>query len=214
MRNTAVVLASALLWLCIAKPGGASEDVQTQPFEISLGSAVFNSPTNAPGVEVKGKSTALFGRVEVSREASGLLIQNIEATIPTKTFATGMKVRDEHLRKYIFTTSDGKEPDLRFEAERAVCPAAQGGHEFTCALEGTLSIRGTSRPFQITLGVKDQSGTLQALRAAGDGVVKLSTYGITPPTQFSVRSSDEVKLHLEFTCKMKAASGHDTGSSR
>ena len=38
-------------------------------------------------------------------------------------------------------------------------------------------------------------------RAAGDGIVKLSTYGIEPPAQFGVRTRDDVKLHLDFTAR-------------
>jgi len=40
-----------------------------------------------------------------------------------------------------------------------------------------------------------------AFRAAGDGVVKLSTYGIDQPSQFGVRTRDDVKLHLDFTAR-------------
>ena len=65
-------------------------------------------------------------------------------------------------------------------------------------VSGQLTIRGTERPFAITLNVKKVGN---AYRAAGDGIVKLSTYGIARPSQLGVTTSDEVKLHLEFTAK-------------
>ena len=40
-----------------------------------------------------------------------------------------------------------------------------------------------------------------AFRAAGDGIVKLSDYGIEQPSQFGVKTSNEIQLHLEFTGK-------------
>ena len=32
----------------------------------------------------------------------------------------------------------------------------------------------------------------------GDGVVKLSTYGSTPPSQLGVTTMGDVKLHVDF----------------
>ncbi len=73
--------------------------------EVESGTAIFTATTNVPGVEVKGKSTTLSARVEVSPDANGLVLQGIEASLPVKSLVTGMKVRDEHMRKYIFCSS-------------------------------------------------------------------------------------------------------------
>jgi polyisoprenoid-binding protein YceI len=181
----------------------AADESQPCPFEISTGSAVFVSLTNVAGIEVKGKSNALTGHMDIMRDASGVLVRNIDASLPVKSLATGMKVRDEHMRKYIFTTSDGQEPDVRFRAEKTSCPVEYPAREFTCAVGGSLSIRGVARDFRIALNVKDPNGSFAMWRAAGDGVVKLSDYGITRPSQFGVTSADEVKLHLEFTGKQQ-----------
>ena len=65
-------------------------------------------------------------------------------------------------------------------------------------MSGDLAIRGIQRPFTMTLIVsRDGAG----FRAAGDGVVKLSTYGIDQPSQLGVRTRDDVKLHLDFTAR-------------
>ena len=169
--------------------------------EIESGTAVFHSPTNVPGVEVTGKSTAIAGRVEVKENESGLQVERIEASVPVKSLATGMKVRDEHMRKWIFTDAEGQQPDLHFTAGEATCQRAGNSRDLTCRIAGDLSIRGAARPFHIDLNVKEQPA--QALRASGDGVVKLSDYGIPQPSQFGVKSLDEVKLHLEFTAKIR-----------
>src|SRR5579871_6078249 len=90
---------------------------QTAAVEVQSGLVAFEATTNMPGVEVKGKSTALSAHAEAARDNNNLVLQQIRATLPVKTLATGMKVRDEHMRKYIFTTADGNEPDLQFTSE-------------------------------------------------------------------------------------------------
>jgi polyisoprenoid-binding protein YceI len=182
---------------CLAEGGPANV------VEVESGTAIFTAATNVPGVEVKGKSTTLSARVEVSPNADGLLLEGIEASLPVKSLLTGMKVRDEHMRKYIFTAPDGKEPDLRFAAGTAACPASGASHEFACQLAGSLTIRGVSRPANINLHVKEQAGSTSTYRVEGDGTVKLSDYGIAAPSQFGVRPADEVKLRLEFSARTK-----------
>jgi polyisoprenoid-binding protein YceI len=109
-----------------------------------------------------------------------------------------MGLRDSHMRKYVFTTSDGQTPDLRFVAAKAACEKVSA-NQSTCEITGDLVIRGTARPFAIALKVTEDGGG--TFRASGESVVKLSTYGIQPPSQLGVRTSDEVKLRLEFTAR-------------
>jgi polyisoprenoid-binding protein YceI len=161
--------------------------------EIDGGTAVFDAATNVSAISVHGKSTSLKGRARIRENADGLVIEELEAVLPVKTLATGMGLRDEHMRKYVFMTSDGLLPDLRFVAERVVCSGPGGTR--TCQVLGILSIRDTPRPFTMALKVKPAG---RSFRAAGDGVVKLSAYGIPPPSQLGVRAMDDVKLHLDF----------------
>jgi polyisoprenoid-binding protein YceI len=85
--------------------------------------ASFVVNTTVPGISVKGKSAALQAHAIVQRGPEGLRLVNVEATVPVKSIQTGMSVRDEHMRNYIFTTADGKTPDLRFEASGTECVA-------------------------------------------------------------------------------------------
>jgi polyisoprenoid-binding protein YceI len=182
-----------------------AETASSAAIQIESGAASFNAGTTVPGVEVKGKSNALTANVELLRSDTGLLLQHIDATLPVKSLATGMKVRDEHMRKYIFTSADGQEPDIRFTSDTATCPAAASAHAYSCSLAGRLFVRGVSRPFEINLRVKEQSGSV--FRAEGDGIVKLSDYGIDAPTQFGVKILDGVKFHIDFIAKNKMIGG-------
>lgn len=181
----------------------AGENTPTRIVEAQSGSVRFVAPTNAPGVEVSAKSGALVARASVSRDGNGLTLQQIDASLPVKSLATGMKMRDEHMRKYIFTTQDGQEPDLHFTAAGGACASNGLPREFACDIGGELSIRGISRPLNIKLRVKEGASS-ETFDAAGEGLVKLSDYGIVPPSQFGVKPSNEVIIHLDFNCKQTA----------
>lgn len=156
-----------------------------------------------PGIEVNGKSGALSARVEISKDGSGLRLEHIDASLPVKSLSTGMKVRDEHMRNYIFKTPDGQEPDLHFSAHNASCADRGSGQDFVCKIVGELSIRGIARNLAMNLSVKEQGGSARAFRVSGDSLVQLSDYGIEPPSQFGVKPSNQVKLHFDFTGKLK-----------
>jgi|SRR5579862_2045543 len=189
-------LGSASLMAQTRSAGSASETPHT--LTIVNGVASFSVATNIMAIEVSGKSTAVQARVTVRQEGGSMTLQHIEASLAAKSLNTGMGLRDEHMRKHIFTTAGGDVPDLRFEGGEVDCPAAAPGREIACKVSGSLAIRGVPKPFSIALKVR-QTGDL--VRASGDGIVKLSDYGIERPTQLGVKTSDDVKIHLDLSSK-------------
>jgi polyisoprenoid-binding protein YceI len=107
-----------------------------------------------------------------------------------------MGLRDTHMRKYIFTTADGQVPDLHFEGANATCSGS--AKDATCQVAGMLSIRGIARPFILPLKVREDGA---GFKASGDGVVKLSAYGIEQPSELGVKMTDDVQLHFDFAAK-------------
>jgi len=178
-------------------PATADEPGKPEAIQIEHATATFEVGTNMPGLLVKGKSDAVQARVQVRRSANGLTLDHISAQLPVKTLATGIALRDQHMREHIFTAPDGQVPDVKFEGEGVSCPGIVAGHEATCKVLGTLSIRGTPRTFSVVLKIREAAGA-PVFRAGGDGVVKLSDYGIEQPTQFGVKTENEIRLHFEF----------------
>jgi polyisoprenoid-binding protein YceI len=164
--------------------------------DVNRGTVSFDVGTNVPAVRVHGKSDSVTARARLESGPEGVVLEQIEATVPVHSLKTGLALRDEHMRKYVFTTADGQVPDLRFLSDRADCLKPASGQRSTCTVHGALVIRDTARPFTIVLTINEENGTL---RASGDGIVKLSTYGIDQPSQLGVRTTDEVKLKLELT---------------
>jgi polyisoprenoid-binding protein YceI len=197
-REACVTIAVAVVSsIGLTTPARSQSAADPTPVEVHRGTCSFEVGTNVPALTVHGKSTALEGRVRLRRGPEGPLLEQIEAVVPVKTLETGLGLRDEHMRKYIFTTENGQTPDVRFVAEKAACSKVSG-NQSTCQVTGDLVIRGTARPFAIALKVTEDSGSF---RASGDSIVKLSTYGIARPSQLGVKTSDEVKVRLDFTAR-------------
>jgi polyisoprenoid-binding protein YceI len=166
------------------------------------GAASFAVDTNAIGIRVTGKSDALRVNVDLHNAANILVIDHVAAWVPSKTLVTGMSLRDDHMRKYVFDKPNGESPDLRFEAEGVSCAAvtaSQNGRESSCPVTGTLSIRGIPRPFKAVLKVRQES--LFVFRIRGEGSMKLSDYGIEQPSQLGVHTANDIQIHLEFTAR-------------
>jgi polyisoprenoid-binding protein YceI len=176
--------------------------------EIDRGTVSFDVGTNIPAIRVHGKSNALTARAQFASGPDGMVLGQITASVPPQSFKTGLALRDEHMRKYIFTTADGETPDVRFAGERAECSKTGSKQQTTCTVNGTLVIRDTPRPFTIVLIVNDENG---GFRASGDGIVKLSEYGIDQPSQLGVRTADEVRLKLELNVRRSHAEAAANG---
>ncbi|HWY70254.1 MAG TPA: YceI family protein [Terriglobales bacterium] len=178
-------------------PATSDEPGKPEAIQIEHATATFQVGTNMPGLFVKGKSEALQARVQIRRSPDGVTLEHIEAQLPVKTLATGIALRDQHMREHVFTTPDGQVPDMTFEGEGISCPGILPGHEGSCRVSGTLSIRGTARNFSVLLKIRE-AGSAPAFRAVGDGVVKLSDYGIEQPSQFGVKTENEIQFRIEF----------------
>lgn len=196
-KCAAVAIAVLVSTAAAATAAAQSAAGSPTPVEVRGGTASFDVATNVPALSVHGKSTAVEARGQVRPGANGPQLEQIEAVVPIKTLTTGMGLRDEHMRKYVFTTSDGQTPDLKFTAKQATC-SKTGSNQSTCDVTGDLSIRGTARPFTIALKVSENG---DSYRASGEGLVKLSAYGIPQPSQLGVHTEDEIKLKLDFTAR-------------
>src|SRR5207237_291401 len=140
------IACAALLCLALAGPAQSQTGGDAALVEVHGGTAAFAVDTNISAISVHGKSTALEARLRLRQSTEGAVLEGIEAAVPVKTIGTGMGMRDEHMRKYIFTTSDGQVPDIRFAADKAACGKIEPGQPTTCQVSGTLAIRGTARP--------------------------------------------------------------------
>jgi polyisoprenoid-binding protein YceI len=190
-----------LLLLLVLLARAAHQSADPAPgvtVKVEDGSVSFEVTTNVFSTTVRGKSTALAGSTRLNDAGAALHLERIEATIPVATLRTGIKLRDEHMRKYIFETADGQAPDVQFSAEHAQCSQAPNAGTFTCPTSGVLSIRGTARPIRLELKVSRNG---DGFKVTGDTTVTLSSYGIARPSQFGVTTEDTVRIHVELNAR-------------
>lgn len=199
-----------LVFVCAAGVAAFAGDSNNEnmAMEVHGGTATFVTTTNVPGITVKGKANAVEATVAARRTAEGIVLERVEAFVPVKALGTGMSLRDQHMRKLIFTTADGQTPDVRFEAAGNTCSV---GKEGTCQIAGNLTIRGVARPFTLPLKIREDGS---GFKATGDGTLKLSAYGIEQPSQLGVKTSDDVQLHLEFTAQRATVKTVSAGGPR
>ncbi|MBC7925505.1 MAG: YceI family protein [Bryobacteraceae bacterium] len=172
--------------------------------EVAGGTANFSVGTNIPAVTIHGKSKALTGTATVNRSGDTLTIENADAKIPVVSLTTGMGLRDNHMRKLVFTSPNGELSDLSYRSGKTECTIAKnndGGS--TCLLKGELAIRGVARPLSLTLNLRDDGSG--RFRVAGSGAVRLTDYGIEPPSQLGVRVDEQVQLRFEFSVTTSTA---------
>jgi len=205
MRAMVVCAFLAFAASAAAQPSGDGSVV-----EVKNGIAAFEVGTNIGAISVHGKSSDVTARLRMRQAPDGPVLEGIEAAVPVKSLGTGMGVRDSHMRKYVFTTSDGQVPDLRFTADKASCSKSEA-HQSTCELSGNLAIRGTARPFTVVLKISEDG---DKLRAVGDGKVSLSEYGIERPSQLGVTTEDDVKLRFDLTARQPGVRGVATSGRR
>src|SRR5215468_7738177 len=204
-RNVTKMMAIAGLYSTFTFAADVTKSADAIQLAVDGGIATFVSPTNVSAISVKGKSNALHAEATVRHTADGLQIEHIAATLPVDSLVTGMGLRDEHMRKYVFTTSHGQTPELRFQGKNVACKRA------VCQIAGTLTIRGVGHAFTLPVKIKEDGSQF---KASGEGTVKLSDYGIEQPSQLGVKSTNEVQLHLEFVAKPASARMASNGGVR
>jgi hypothetical protein len=175
------------------------------------GVATFEVGTNVFGTRIHGKSTALTATAVVRDADAELRLERLEAALTPATLRTGIRLRDQHMIKYIFRTAGGQVPDVRFSAADARCTRPAGAAAYQCPALGTLSIRDAARPFSIALeATPDGSG----YRVRGVSTVALSAYGIDRPSQFGVSTEDTVRVQIDLVARRAAVTSSRAPSPR
>lgn len=174
--------------------------VPASELRVESGAVTFLAGTNVSAITVHGKSDRLEAAGTIRSEAERLVLERVTARLDPRTLSTGMGIRDQHMREKILQTPDGQMPELRFEMPGATCPLP-GVKPAVCELNGTFFLRGSGQPFQMTVKLRPEGKAGSAWRVAGEGYLKLSAYGIEPPSQLGVKVQDSVAVKLELLVK-------------
>ncbi len=163
----------------------------TQAATLPVQKVEFVAKTNLSAVSVKGKNASnLSAEVEIQKNE----ISKFQTQLDVKNLETGLSLRDEHMREKIFKTADGQLPEIRFTL---LSPFPLSGAE-TFA-NASLSMHGKDGTFKPLCKATQKDGEV-SLECAGE--VKLTDFGITPPSHMGVTVQDSVTLRVSTVGKM------------
>jgi len=176
---------AALLLGALAAPAPATE------WPVSTGSVVEFTASITGGSFV-ARSEKVSGRVAAA--GPGGAVPELVVVVDAASFETGIDLRDEHLRaKYL---EADKFPELRFQAP-APPLTAKVGSEVT--LNGTLNVKGVSRPLQAR--AKVEASSPGELVATARFKVDITQFGIPRPGFAVVRMDPVVEVSVRIVLK-------------
>jgi polyisoprenoid-binding protein YceI len=127
----------------------------------------------------------------LSNVATEYSITSAKISIPVRDLKSGKAGLDQNMMKAL--NSDAF-PEITFVS------TAIHGNDRQVTVSGTLTVSGQARPIKVSA---DIANTADEISATGNVSIKMSEYGITPPTMFwgRVKTKDEVRVR--FVLKFK-----------
>jgi polyisoprenoid-binding protein YceI len=147
------------------------------------------------------KATTMDAAIEVDTAAVQLaaappkLLKRVHVKVPVKSLKCGHGGMDENLYKALKADSDPQISYILASFE----PSAEGDNEFTLRTVGTLLIAGKEN--NITVDVAASRLPDGSVKASGTVPIKMTDYGIKPPTAVfgRIKTGNDVKVKFELT---------------
>ena len=150
----------------------------------------------------KCEATAMDAAIDVDllaatfATASPKLLKKVVLKVPVKSLKCGKGKMDDNLYKAL---NADENTEIRYVLERFEVTPGEGKDEFTLKTVGTLTLAGVEK--KITMDVASTRLVDGTIKAAGTVPVKMTDYGVKPPTAMfgTIKTGDEVKVKFEFT---------------
>jgi polyisoprenoid-binding protein YceI len=166
--------------------------VSVQAAETIQGKVQFVADTNVKMFRFKGSSD-----FESQIERSGNEIKKLEVRISPASLKTGMEIRDEHMRKRIFTGADGVVSDIVFKGTKSDCKPGEGSNEQKCEVNGLLSFRGQEHQAKLPLTLKEGA------KVEGSLQIDVLEFGVAPELLNWTNVKVDPKVPVTFEAKIK-----------
>lgn len=161
------------------------------------------------------KATAMDATIEVESSATQAVaaapstLKQVEVKVPVKSLKCGHDAMDNNLYKALKADED---PSIAYiMATFEATPDAREG--FTLHTTGTLKIAGAEKPLSMdVVAARSADGSL---RATGSVTVKMTDFGIQPPTAIfgRLKTGDDVKVNFDLSVGSKAIAAATASSS-
>ena len=161
-----------------------------QSAELKLWQVKYKAETNyMDGYTVEGQAYEATG----SFEKDGEFISSVRAEISPESMSSGLSARDRSIKEIIFEKSDNTLPNIVFESSDINCQSTDSGDY--CVANGSLSIRGESKPLELGFWVSDYEGKTWL---HSDVNLFLSSYDFYHTTSSAIKVADKVELNIDL----------------
>ena len=153
------------------------------------------------------KATAIDAQIDVDAAAAQLaaappkMLKKVEVKVPVKSIKCGHGGMDDNVYKALRADDT---PDISYILATFEAVPGELKDSFTLRTVGTLTIAGTENKVEMeVVATRLPDGTLKAL---GTVPIKMTDYGIKPPTAIfgRIKAGDAVKVRFELTLGPKA----------
>ena len=203
-----VILAATLL-LTAAAFGQASEKSSAYrivaPSRITLQGTSNVSRWNCSGSTMNGKFELAAARSDVERYLNerNVAIEpqeggaEVRVEVPISGIDCGNRVMERDLRNAL-RASQHPFIHFRYDALRTTVQYDEKTHQYTAKVAGTIELAGETRSLEMPLVA--ETGASGRLRVRTNLAVKMSDFGITPPTAMfgMIRARNELRVELEL----------------
>ena len=155
-----------------------------------------------------GRPTALKIRGKGGVPEGSFLIQKNEVTgsveVILENFDTGIGLRNEHMRKKYLEIE--KFPKAKLEVKKMILPDSfwTSGFLEDISYEGTLTLHGKSKPMSSKASLaKAIERTETTILIKTSFSLKLSDFGITPPSFKGITVAQDVQVSVSFLASLK-----------
>ena len=155
------------------------------------------------------KATTLDAAIEVDAAAVQLaaappkMLKRVEVKVPVKSLKCGHGGMDDNLYKALKADADSQISYIMASFE----PSDESANEFTLRTVGTLQIAGKTNTISMDVAaVRLPDGSV---KATGTVPIKMTDYGIKPPTAIfgRIKAGDNVKVKFELSVSPKTMAG-------
>jgi len=153
------------------------------------------------------KATTLDAAIDVDAAAVQLaesapkLLKKVQVKIPVESLKCGHGGMDNNMYKAL---KADQTPEISYIMATFEAVAADEKNDFTLRTVGTLSLAGKENP--VTVEVQAHRLADGTIKATGTVPVKMTDYGIQPPTAVfgRIKAGNDVKVKFELTLGAKA----------
>ncbi len=194
---SAIEIVNLVSTLACAAPKTAEASTYVLDADKSTGSISFDALGKPSMLKIHGQGEAPKGQIQIKNDkASGSL------TFQLDTLATGIALRDEHMKKRYLEVE--KFPNAKLTLSDFAVPSSYASADFKAQdvpFKGTLSLHGVEKPIEgvVSLERKDANLILNAKFP-----VKTADFGIKTPSFAGVTMGEDVRVEAKVDAPFSA----------